>query len=82
MYYICNSGRCLWYLPAYSPDFNPIEHGFSAMKAWICGKWDYVLGELSEDLTCDPYEMLWSAVFESMTPNNIVGRYKDSGYIV
>jgi transposase len=25
----------LVYLPAYSPDFNPIEEGFSAMKAWI-----------------------------------------------
>jgi transposase len=28
-------GFRLLYLPPYSPDFNPIEEGFSAMKAWI-----------------------------------------------
>lgn len=52
------------------------------MKAWIRGNRDYVLGELNGDPTCDPYEMLWSAVFKSMTPDNIVGWYKDSGYVV
>ena len=77
----CNSGQHLRYLPAYSPYFNPIEQGFSGMKAWICGNRDYVLGELSGELTCDPYEMLWSAVFELMTPDRIVGWYKDSGYV-
>ena len=78
----CNSGRRLRYLPAYSPDFNPIEEGFSGMKAWIRSNRDYVLGELSGDPSCDPFEMLWSAVFESMTPDKIVGWYKDSGYVV
>ena len=24
-------GCCLWFLPAYSPDFNPIEHAFSRL---------------------------------------------------
>jgi transposase len=28
-------GMRLLYLPAYSPDFNPIEEAFSALKAWI-----------------------------------------------
>ena len=28
-------GMRLRYLPPYSPNFNPIEQGFSAMKAWI-----------------------------------------------
>lgn len=28
-------GMVLLYLPAYSPDFNPIEESFSAVKAWI-----------------------------------------------
>lgn len=78
----CNSGRHLQYLPAYSPDFNPIEEGFLGMKAWICSNWDYVLEELSGDPSCDPFEMLWSAVFESMTLDKIVGWYKDSGYVV
>ena len=51
------------------------------MKVWIHGNRDYVLGELSREPTCDPYEMLWSAVFESMTPDKIVGWYKDSHYV-
>ncbi|KZP30735.1 hypothetical protein FIBSPDRAFT_669857, partial [Athelia psychrophila] len=28
-------GIHLCYLPPYSPDFNPIEEGFSAMKTWL-----------------------------------------------
>lgn len=75
-------GRRLRYLPAYSPDFNPIEEGFSAMKAWIRGNRDFVLAELTGDPTCDPYAMLWEGVFESMTPEKIVGWYRDCGYVV
>jgi len=71
-------GMCLRYLPPYSPDFNPIEQGFSGMKAWIQKNNDYVLGELTGDDTCDPYGILWEAVFNSMTLENIVGWYKDS----
>jgi len=72
----------LRYLPAYSPDFNPIEEGFSSTKAWIRKNRDYVLGELSGQPTCDPHTMLWQAVFESMTPDNIRGWYRDCGYYV
>ena len=74
-------GMRLRYLPPYSPDFNPIEQGFSGMKAWIRKNNDYVLGELTGDDTCDPYGILWEAVFDSMTPENIVGWYRDSGYV-
>jgi hypothetical protein len=28
-------GKLLIYLPAYSPDLNPIEEAFSKIKAWI-----------------------------------------------
>ena len=52
------------------------------MKAWICANNAYVLGELAGEHTCDPYKVLWEAVFESMTPENIVGWYRDSGYVV
>lgn len=33
----CNlmEGACLVYLPPYSPNFNPIEEAFSAIKAWL-----------------------------------------------
>lgn len=75
-------GRRLRYLPAYSPDFNPIEEGFSAMKAWIRRNRDFVSAELTGDPTCDPYAMLWEGVFESMTPEKIVGWYRDCGYVI
>jgi hypothetical protein len=71
----------LLYLPPYSLDFNPIEEGFSTMKAWIRRNKDYVRGELSGDPTCDPYTMLWEAVFTAMTPENIAGWYRDLGYV-
>lgn len=78
-----NSRGCkLRYLPAYSPDFNPIEEGFSLMKAWIRSNNQYVLAELTGEDTCDPYTMLWQAVFESMTPEKIIGWYRDCGYVV
>lgn len=31
---ICTGARLI-YLPPYSPDFNPIEEAFSAIKAWL-----------------------------------------------
>ncbi len=75
-------GMRLRYLPPYSPDFNPIEQGFSAMKAWIRRNNAFVLGELTGDETCDPFAILWEAVFDSMTPEHIEGWYRDSGYVV
>ena len=75
-------GMRLRYLPPYSPDFNPIEEGFSATKAWIRRNKDYVLAELTGDDTCDPYSMLWEAVFDSMQPESIAGWYRDCGYVV
>jgi transposase len=33
---MCNeAGVVLEFLPPYSPDFNPIEESFSALKAWV-----------------------------------------------
>jgi DDE superfamily endonuclease len=73
-------GMHLLYLPPYSPDFNPIKEGFSAMKSWIRRNRDYVLGEMTGGPVCDPYAMLWDLVFVSMTPEKIAGWYRDSGY--
>ena len=75
-------GRRLVYLPPYSPDFNPIEEGFSAMKAWIRRNREYVLAEMTGDEGCDAFQILWQAVFETMTPEAIAGWYRDSGYLV
>lgn len=75
-------GCRLVYLSPYSPDYNPIEEGFSAMKAWIRANRDYILGEMTGELTCNPFALLTRAVFATMTPENIRGWFKDSGYLV
>lgn len=76
----------LLYLPAYSPDLNPIEQGFSSMKAWLRRNAEYAMRELpayEADLPlCNPYQLIWDAVHESMTPENIRGWFCDSGYLV
>ncbi|GBE86874.1 hypothetical protein SCP_1001160 [Sparassis crispa] len=74
-------GMRLLYLPPYSPDFNPIEEAFSAMKAWIRLHRDYVCGELTGEVTCDPFEMLWRAVFSAMTPEKALGWFRDCKYV-
>lgn len=52
----------LVFLPAYSPDLNPIEEAFSAIKAWIRAKRDYARGELPGEETYDPYALIWDAL--------------------
>jgi hypothetical protein len=80
--YISN-GRRLVYLPPYSPDFNPLEEGFSAMKAWMRRNREYVLAEMEADNeACDVFGVLWQAVFETMVPESIAGWFRDSGYLV
>ncbi|RPD67717.1 hypothetical protein L226DRAFT_474496 [Lentinus tigrinus ALCF2SS1-7] len=75
------SGCRLVYLPEYSPDMNPIEEGFSAMKAWIRAYHHHVLGEFMGDPECDPYGVLYRAVHESMTPAHIRGWFYGCGYV-
>lgn len=71
----------LEYLPPYSPDFDPIEEGYSAIKAWIRNNRNYAHIELEGHADCDPYGMLWCAVFEMVTPEKAEGWYRDSGYL-
>ena len=72
---------CIVFLPPYSPDFNPIEEAFSSIKAWIRANWDYARGELSGEATCDPYGMLWEAVYDAATPEKAEGWFRDCGYL-
>jgi hypothetical protein len=74
-------GMRLVYLPPYSPDLNPIEEGFSGMKAWLRRNRDFAIGELGGEAGTSPIAMLWDAVFESMTPENIAGWFADCGYL-
>ena len=72
-------GSCLVYLPAYSPDLNPIEEAFSSIKAWLRGNRDYVLGEIEGD-GVDPYRVIWEAI-HSVTPDDAYGWFQHSEYI-
>ena len=51
------------------------------MKAWIRANRDFVQGELSLELTCDPYKMLWKAVFTTFTSAGARGWFRDCGYL-
>jgi hypothetical protein len=52
------------------------------MKAWIRRNRDYVLGELSGNDVCEPFAMLWEAVFTTMTRDAIAGWFHDCGHLV
>jgi hypothetical protein len=64
----------LVFLPAYSPDLNPIEEAFSAIKAWIRKNRDYVLEEIT-GTHGNPYKMLWDVMF-SVTPEKAMGWFQ------
>ncbi|KAJ7049196.1 hypothetical protein C8F01DRAFT_1002851 [Mycena amicta] len=71
----------LVYLPLYLPDYNPIEEGFSAMKAWLHSNRDYALLELTGEGDADTFGLLWDTVYAAMTPEIIKGWFSDCGYI-
>ncbi|TFK59277.1 hypothetical protein BDN72DRAFT_744224, partial [Pluteus cervinus] len=63
----------LVYLPPYSPDFNPIEEAFSAIKAAL---------RRNEGLFGGPEQIPWlvhQAILE-ITPRHAYGWFKDCGY--
>lgn len=67
----------LLFLPAYSPDLNPIEETFLCAKSWLRSNRTYVLGE-TEGRDCDPYALIWEAVYTTVTPEKIHGWYQHS----
>ena len=81
LYFDPSSGMRLVYLPTYSPDLNPIEEAFSALKAWIRANRDYVNGELTGEARCNPYMMFWDAVYSTATPERAKGWFRDCGYL-
>lgn len=75
-------GMHILYLPSYSPHFNPIEEGFSAMKSWIRANRSYALDALADgDPAADPLVMLTQAVGSAMTAENAFGWFRHAGYI-
>jgi hypothetical protein len=70
------------YLPAYSPDFNPIEEGFAALKAWIRRHGAYVCHALNWTRSRYARHILKAAVYEVMVWLKTIGWWSHSGYCV
>ena len=70
-------GARLLYLPSYSPDFNPIEHAFSSIKARLRANRDH----LNDAAVGSVYDALWQAV-HSTSAESARGWYKHCGYIL
>ncbi len=68
----------LIYLPAYSPDLNPIELAFSSIKAWLHANCTRVNAEL-ESNNGSIYNAFWEAV-HSVTLEDAKGWYGHCGY--
>lgn len=71
------------FLPPYSPDFNPIETAFSAIKAYIRRNGDLYRSSMSSGAASDEvavYCQLSEAVY-SVTAENAAGWFHHCGYI-
>jgi len=64
-------GAELWFLPAYSPDLNPIEEAFSKLKALL----RQAAARTHEALVAG----IWSA-FQAITTSDALGYFTHCGY--
>jgi transposase len=64
-------GAQLWYLPAYSPDLNPIEEAFSKVKAFL---------RSAEPRTLDAHSTAIWAALRTITPQDATGWFAHAGY--
>jgi len=65
------AGAVVLYLPPYSPDFNPIEHAFAKLKAFL------------RKAACRTITSLWDAVavaIDAFTPVECQSLLQDAGY--
>lgn len=71
----CNYiGVRLEYLPAYSPDYNPIEEAFSKIKSFIRRHQDCFSAEVDGII----YDM--HIAMDVITPSDATGYIKHAGY--
>ncbi|KAL4246218.1 hypothetical protein ABKN59_009358 [Abortiporus biennis] len=75
-----NHGMRLLYLPAYSPDLNPIKEVFSAIKSWVRTNRDYVT-DMMEQGDESPLVLIWQAVHSVVTPEKAWGWFHHSQYV-
>jgi transposase len=65
------AGCDLWYLPPYSPDFNPIEKLWSKVKAWL---------RRAEAKTFDTLSDAVAAALRAVTPSECQNYFKSCGW--
>jgi len=68
------------FLPPYSPDYNPIELAFSAIKHHLRRHHHEFLAALGSDDPVDIYLVLHEAVY-SITPQDAHGWFQHCNYI-
>lgn len=73
-------GARLLYLPANSPDFNPIEHAFSPIESWLRTNCDRVNQEVESK--SGAVEDLFLEAVHSVTAEDAKGYFRDCGYNV
>jgi transposase len=64
-------GAQLWYLPPYSPDYNPIEEAFSKVKTFLRSAAPRTLNDHST--------AIWAAL-RTVTPQDAAGWFAHAGY--
>jgi transposase len=69
---IATAGAEVRYLPAYSPDLNPIERLFSKLKAWLRSAGARTVGDLIEAM---------GDALRTIRPGDIRGWFGHSGYL-
>ena len=68
------------FLPPYSPDYNPIELAFSAIKAYIHSNGHAIHAVMNEKDNTDVYVLLHEAVW-TITAKNAEGWFHHCGYL-
>jgi len=68
---IAEAGACVRYLPAYSPDLNPIERLFSKLKAAL---------RKAKARTVDALIAAMGEALRAIRPGDIIGWFTHSGY--
>lgn len=69
-----DNGSTLVYLPTYSPEFNPTENVFNKLKT-ILRRYEY------RELLCDNLHVAVYEALKEITPQDIAGFFRHTGYI-
>lgn len=74
LHLVSSVGALLLYLPAYSPDLNPIEEAFSSVKAYLKAHEEILYDESS-------IELVMQAAFHNISQDDCKGWFSDCGYL-